>query len=57
MRRPTLVLLAALLALAGAGCSSQSCEPGQPRSSADRDTRQQIPRQQIDPRVQSIPRY
>jgi len=57
MRSPTLVLLAALLALAGAGCSSQSCEPGQPRSSADRDTRQQIPRQQIDPRVQSLPRY
>ncbi|MED5608922.1 MULTISPECIES: hypothetical protein [Pseudomonas] len=60
MRRPTLVLLTALLALAGAGCSSQSCEPGQPRSTSsdtERDTRQQIPRQQIDPRVQSIPRY
>ncbi|GBL54926.1 hypothetical protein SAMN05216577_10577 [Pseudomonas citronellolis] len=57
MGRTIIALLTTLLALAGAGCSSQSCDPGQPRSSIDRDTRQQIPRQQIDPRVQSLPRY
>ncbi|MDF3935692.1 hypothetical protein [Pseudomonas citronellolis] len=57
MRPSTRVLLAAALLAGLAGCAGQSCEPGQPGSNADRDARQQIPRQQIDPRVQSMPRY
>ncbi|MED5610447.1 hypothetical protein VV867_22325 [Pseudomonas sp. JH-2] len=59
MRRQFLFPLATLiiLALGTAACSSQDCTPGQQTDSKDRTSRQQIPRQQIDPRVQSLPRY
>ena len=59
MRRQILFSLATLivLTLGTAACSSRDCASGQQTGCKERDSRQQIPRQQIDPRIQSLPRY